>query len=124
MNLLAAMGAIGDPAQLEEVGAFVLRHVPDRNRFIPLAALAENPRTASRMWGWYQANRAALEGSHPLLYERIVAAVVPVGGLEAPEAVRRFLDTYALEHPALREVVQLSLERLAVNLRLRRPSPN
>jgi tricorn protease interacting factor F2/3 len=119
MNLLAAMGCIGTADLLDEVGRFVLTSVPDRNRFIPLAALAENPATAALMWPWYLAHREALERSHPLLYERVIAAIVPLGGLEAPDEVRRFCEAYGATRPALREVVQLSLERLAVNARLR-----
>jgi hypothetical protein len=57
---------------------------------------------------------------HPLLFERVVAAFVPGPGLENPERTRSYCEALPKTHPRLKDVIALSLERLAVNDRFRR----
>jgi hypothetical protein len=45
--------------------------------------------------------------------------VVPFGGLGREAAVRAFFDDYRQRKPQIRDVVELSLERLEINRRLR-----
>jgi hypothetical protein len=56
---------------------------------------------------------------HPLLFERVVAAFVPGPGLEDPERTRAFCATLKEKQPRLKDVLALSLERLAVNAAFR-----
>ena len=60
-----------------------------------------------------------LEKMHPLLFERVVAAFVPGPGLTEPPRTRAFCEQLARQHPRLKDVVDLSLERLEVNHRFR-----
>jgi tricorn protease interacting factor F2/3 len=119
MNILTALACFSEPELIEESLAYCLEHVPDRNKFIPVAATAANPFAADRMWDWYLENLAALETFHPMLYERVIAAVVPLGGMQQPEAVRAFFETYVAKQPQVADVVKLSLEKLEINLRMR-----
>jgi hypothetical protein len=55
-----------------------------------------------------------------MLYERVIAAIVPVAGLENSLAVSGFFEEYARRHPKLADAIRLSLERLEIHLRMRR----
>jgi hypothetical protein len=52
---------------------------------------------------------------HPLLFERVVAAFVPVPGLQNPERTRTLCEKLVRQQPRLKDVIALSLERLTVN---------
>ncbi len=119
MNFLASLGCFSDPVLIEKTQQYLLTEVPDRNRFIPVAALCQNPQAIPLMWRWYLSHRDELEQSHPLLYERVIASIVPVCGLERVDEVRSFFDDYIKKHRMLTDVIRLSLERLKINHRMR-----
>jgi len=94
--------------------------VPDRNKFIPLVSLALNPYAIPLMWGWFKDYLGELEGFHPLLFERVIAGVVPYAGMSHPQEVKAFFDTYIEKKPQLADVVGLSMEKLEINLAMQR----
>jgi tricorn protease interacting factor F2/3 len=120
MVLLAALGSFRRPAEIERVLADVLSLVPPRNKFIPVVALAANPAAASRLWDWYVGRLTQIEQFHPMLYERVIAAVLPAAGLTRPEEVRSFFADYVQKAGTPREVIRLSLERMEIQWRMRR----
>ncbi|HHP7233160.1 MAG TPA: M1 family metallopeptidase [Desulfobacterales bacterium] len=119
LNLLASFGCFSDWSILQSALEYTLKAVPDRNRFIPMVSASVNPAAVDHLWDWYRENLEALEHFHPLLYERVIAAVVPFGGLGREAAVRAFFDDYRQRKPQVKDVVELSLERLEINRRLR-----
>jgi aminopeptidase N len=119
MNILAAMTAFTKWELIEDALDFVLEKVPPRNQFIPIAAAAGNPEAMPLMWDWYQKHLGRLEQFHPLLYERVITGIVPLGGLGREEAVRAFFESYIQQRPQLKDAVELALENLAINSRLR-----
>ncbi|MDA8142222.1 MAG: M1 family metallopeptidase [Desulfobacteraceae bacterium] len=120
MNILAAFGAFKEWDLTQEALTFSLEKVPPRNRFMPIVAVSANPTAQAQLWAWYQANRQTLETFHPLLYERVITAIVPYGGLGREEEVRRFAAAYTQKHPNLVDAVRLALEHLEINARMRR----
>jgi tricorn protease interacting factor F2/3 len=119
MTILAALGCFRRRPEIETVLEYALSSVPARNRFIPVVAFAANEAAAGALWDWYVAQLARIEELHPMLYERVVAAVVPAAGLERPEAVRAFFTDYVRRNAKAADVIRLSLERLEIHLRLR-----
>ena len=119
LNILSALGCFPSPAQIEKALQFALDEVPERNTFIPIVAMANNPAALKLMWDWYREHRGRLEKLHHLLYERIVAAIVPVVESEQAEEVKVFCEQYLEERPHMRDVIRLSLEKLEINLRFR-----
>ncbi len=119
LNILSAMGCFREPETIKRSLDHTLAEVPARNRFIPIVASAVNPFAIPLLWDWYQENRAALEGMHPMLYERVVVSMITACGLDRPDAIRRFFGSYVEDHPRLRDAVALSLERLEIGLRMR-----
>ncbi len=119
MNVLVALGAFTDTATVQKVRDYILDVVPERNTFIPVAAMAANPFAVSGMWEWFGTHLASLEKMHPLHYERIVAAVIGACGLERPEEVKAFFTDYMAQKSLAREAIGMSLERLEIHLRLR-----
>ena len=107
-------------AQLENALAYALEKVPDRIRFMPLVAAAANPAAVDRLWPWFEENVDHIAQMHPLLFERVVAAFVPVPGLLDPDRTRAYTKALLQSHPRLKDVIALSLERLAVNADFRR----
>lgn len=119
VNILTALGGVAGEQLLVRVGQYVLESVPPRNKFVPVMAMAENPVAADFLWQWYQDNLATLEQIHPMIYERIIAAVISAAGLKNPETIERFFAAYMEKQPQTKDVVRLSLERLKINLRMR-----
>jgi len=119
LAIMAALGCFREPETLAAARDYVLDHVPDRNRFMPLVAMAANPHAVGELWDWFTASQDRFQDFHPLLFERVIAAMVPVAGLADPAAVRTFCKGYAEAAPQFKSVVALSLEKLAINLRFR-----
>ena len=119
LTIMAAMGCFRDAATLAAARDYVLDHVPDRNRFMPLVAMAANPHAVPDLWAWFVDTQDRFKDFHPLLFERVIAAVVPVAGLVDPNAVRSFMARYVEAVPQARDVVSLSLEKLEINRRFR-----
>jgi tricorn protease interacting factor F2/3 len=120
LTILTAIGSFRDRREIEKTLDYVLTQVPPRNTFIPVVALAANPHAGPLLWDWYTGRLSDIERFHPMLYERVLAALVPAAGLERPEEVRRFFDGYLRKNERAREVIRLSLERLEINLGMRR----
>ncbi len=120
MNTLIAMGCFRTEDIVRRVQDFVLDAVPDRNRFIAVAALCANPTAVQWMWDWFLEKRERLEASHPLLYERIVGSILTMCGIRSPEAVQAFFTAYADQRPELKDVIHMSLEILQVHLQVRK----
>jgi tricorn protease interacting factor F2/3 len=60
-----------------------------------------------------------IEQFHPMLYERVIAAIVPAAGLEHPDEVRGFFTEYMQKNGKARDVIRLSLERMEIHCRMR-----
>ncbi len=119
MNILAALGSFRDTSLIEKIRQYVLENVPDRNKFVPLSHLAANPHAMPSMWEWYVANVEKLEEFPPVHYERVIAAIVPVCGLGKKEEVKAFFERYLKQKNKAKDVIELSLERLEINERMR-----
>jgi hypothetical protein len=116
-NILYALGCFRDPGVLSRVRRFILANVPPRNQSIPVSAMAENPAAADGLWEWYTDNRKIFAGFHPLIHERVFAAIVPVNSRLTAAAVQSWLSENQIKiNP---DVVTLTLERMIVNQRLR-----
>lgn len=123
LTLLAALGCFRGRREIERVLDYVLTSVPARNTYIPVVALAANRHAASILWDWYVSRLSRIEQFHPMLYERVVAAVLPAAGLERPDEVLNFFADYQRKTDRARDVIRLSLERLEINRRMRRSNP-
>jgi aminopeptidase N len=119
MNILAAIGSFRDSSDIQKALDYILDKVPLRNRFIPVASMAGNSHAIGSLWQWYVSNLEALEQLHPLHYERIIAAIIPMAGLGRERSVTDFFDEYIKQKDTARDVIRLSLEKLKVNSRMR-----
>jgi hypothetical protein len=54
-----------------------------------------------------------------MLYERVVASIIPAAGIERADEVKNFFDDYMKQKEKARDVIKLSLEKLEINLRMR-----
>jgi tricorn protease interacting factor F2/3 len=119
LNILTALGCFKDETLIKRSQKYVLETVPARNKFIPVVAMASNPFAVDFMWDWYVSNLEEIERFHPLLYERVIAAIVPVAGMGSMDAVKAFFNDYMKKTDTAKDVIKLSLERLEINLRMR-----
>jgi tricorn protease interacting factor F2/3 len=119
MNILAGMVAFNQWDLIEAALDFTLESVPPRNQFMPIAAAGGNTTATQRMWEWYQKHLKRLEKFHPLLYERVITGIVPLGGLGYEAEVKTFFEAYVKDQPQLKDAVELALEYLKINSRLR-----
>ena len=122
MNILTAIGCFKDASLINRAQQYILDSVPARNQFIPVVALCSNPHAIALMWDWYVSNLAQIEQFHPMLYERVVAAIIPTAGLQRADEVKAFFDDYRTKKDKAKDVINLSLERLEINLRMRNKS--
>jgi len=119
LNILTALGRFRDPETILAALRFTLDSVPDRNKFVPLTVMGRNPEAIPLLWDWYKESLQALENLHPLHYERVVAALLPLGGLGREEEVREFFEEYFKNRDKARAAIRLSLERMEVYSRMR-----
>jgi tricorn protease interacting factor F2/3 len=119
MNILTAIGCFRDARLINKAQQYILDSVPARNKFIPVVAMCSNPHAVALMWDWYVSNLDQIEQFHPMLYERVVAAIVPAAGLQRADEVKAFFDDYRSQKDKAKDVINLSLERLEINLRMR-----
>jgi hypothetical protein len=119
MNMLVAIGCFKNREVLERVKRYVLEEVPDRNKFLPIGVMSENLTAIPSLWDWYLANLRTFERFHPVHYERVIAALVPICGLGREEEVRNFFQEYMKKQEKMKDVVKLSLERLEIHSRMR-----
>jgi tricorn protease interacting factor F2/3 len=119
MNILAALGCFKNDALTGKVQQYVLDSVPARNQFIPVVAMCANPHAIPLMWDWYVSHLEEIEQFHPMLYERVVAAIIPVAGIEKSGEVQEFFEDYMKKKDKASDVIKLSLEKLEINLRMR-----
>jgi aminopeptidase N len=119
LQILTAMGCFSDLGLIKKALAYSLEKVPGRNRFVPMTAAAVNPYATGAMWQWFKDHVDSLEVLHPLLFERVIAGIVPVSGLSNPGDVNSFFSQYLIQKPHLEAVVRMSLERLEINHRMR-----
>ncbi len=119
MLLLMALGAFKRKRLIRKTQQYILEQVPARNKFVPVVVMAANPYAIGLLWSWYTTHIDRIEQFHPMLYERIIAAIVPVAGLDRPDEVQEFFDDYLKKTGRAADVVKMSLERLQINLQLR-----
>ena len=120
MNILSALGCFKDKTLIEKALQYIMDNVPDRNKFVPIGHLSVNPYAIPHMWDWYETHLNELEQFHPMHYERVIAGIVPFGGLGKEEKVKRFFEDYMGKKKQAKDVIRLSLERLEINSRMRR----
>jgi tricorn protease interacting factor F2/3 len=119
LNILDALGSFEEHLLIEKALQFTLEHVPERNKFVTLCSMAQNPKAIPMMWEWFVAHIKSLETLHPVHFERVIASVVPVSGLGKEKAVKSFFEKYLKKKESFKDVIALSLEKLAINSRLR-----
>ena len=118
LNILAALGCFRDKALLNNTLSYILENVPPRNKFVPVAAMAANPHALPLMWDWYVSNLEEIERFHPLIYERVIAAIVPTVDPRRAGEIKSFFNDYMRRKSLAREVIRLSLEKLEIKARL------
>ncbi|CAB5144392.1 Leucyl aminopeptidase (EC [Olavius algarvensis associated proteobacterium Delta 3] len=119
LQITSAIGCFRESSLIERALEFTLGTIPDRNKFIPIVAMAANPYAMPHLWTWYTANLERIEAFHPLLYERVVAALIPVCGLDRYDELVDYFNRYMQEKDLARDVIKLSLEKLEINRRIR-----
>ena len=82
--------------------------------------MAVNPKAIPFMWEWYVSNSEELEKLHPIHYERVIASIVPICGIDWEQEVKNFYKNYMAEKSVAEDVIRLSLEKLEVNCRMRK----
>lgn len=120
LNLFNALGCFGNWDIAQAALDFTLTDVPGRNQFIPIAAAAENPYLSPSMWQWYAHHIDQLEQMHPLLYERVILAIVPLCGLYQDVGVKEFLQERLRRSDLAGDAIRLSLERLEIYTNVRK----
>jgi tricorn protease interacting factor F2/3 len=119
LNILTALGCFKDKGLIIKTQQYILDAVPARNKFFPVVALSANPHAIDLMWDWYVAKLDQIEQFHPLHYERVIAAIVPAAGIQRADEVNAFFAGYLKKKNKAKDAIKLSLERLAINLRMR-----
>lgn len=119
MNILSALGSFKEKRLVEKTQQYVLDKVPNRNKFVPIGHMAANPYAIPHMWEWYMSNLEALEQFHPMHYERVVGAIVPVCGIGKEAQIKAFFENYMSKKKKAKDVIKLSLEKLEINSRMR-----
>jgi len=124
MTLATALGCVPENNMQKSVD-FALDKMPAALKFVPLLIMSGNPALSARLWTMFNRNRDRLERLHVSHFERILVGIISIGGLFAEQQVREFFSSYAPEgmksyQRYLRETMDMALEMLEVNLKLRK----
>ncbi len=119
MTVLMAMGFLSDEDVIRNALAHALENVPQRNRHLPLVSCSANPVAVPFLWNWFTSNIKKLETLHPLLFERVIDAMVPVCGLGRETPVRNFFTKYLSGKKTGAATIGIALEFLKVNEKMR-----
>ncbi len=119
LNILAALGCFREKPVIEKALDYVLDRVPARNQFIPVVYMSLNPHAVPLLWNWYTSHIDRLEQFHPLLYERILTALIPSVGIHQPDTVRDFFNVYMVKSEKAGDAIRLALEKLEIHIRMR-----
>jgi len=122
INVLHALGCFQDSGRVQGALRTILEEVPDRNKFVPLVRAAANPHASPLLWDWFTENQARLEKLHPVHFERVIAALVPLAGLDREEEARAFLEETLRKKESARDVIHMALEKLEIHRRMRAAS--
>jgi tricorn protease interacting factor F2/3 len=114
LNIYTALGCFDTWEATQAALDLALLKVPARNQFIPITAAAANPHVSRYIWPWYMRNEKQLEQMHPLLYERVVAAIIPSCGLHNKKSVTAFFSDHLTKNDLAADAIRLSLERLEI----------
>jgi tricorn protease interacting factor F2/3 len=120
MNLLAALGCFREEKFIRRGLSHAMDRVPARNKHIPISAFAVNPNAMEFMWPWYEDNRNNFDEFHPLIFERVISSLIPVAGMAREADVIAFFKDDPGRTSAAPGVIKMSLEKLAVNLNMRK----
>jgi len=104
---------------------FALEKMPPALKFIPLYVMSGNPALAPHLWDMFKENQERLEKLHPMHFERVMIGIISVGGLSQEKRIKEFFMTYSPDSQKsyqkhLRESMDMALEMLEVNLKLRK----
>ena len=119
LNILVALGCFKRKALIQKSLQYILDEVPPRNKFVPVVAMASNAYAIPLLWDWFVSNLEQIEKFHPMIYERVIAAFVPMAGMERSQEVKSFFNNYLQKTDKAADVIKLSLERLEINLHMR-----
>ena len=120
VNVLSALGCFKELPLIDKALDYVIREVPARNQFIPVAAMAANPAAIPLLWDWYLANLTRIRDFHPLLHERIICAMIPWTGIYRTDEIKAHFGQDSERTGKAGDAVRMSLERLEINLRVRK----
>jgi tricorn protease interacting factor F2/3 len=119
MHFLSALGWLRGEPFIRRALAYALFDVPSRNKHIPITAFTMNPDATGMLWQWYGENRPELKQLHPLLFERVLATILPIAGMSRERDIwDHFKGDFGREGVSA-AVVRMSLEKLCVNARMR-----
>lgn len=119
MSLLTALGCLRGEEFIRKALSYALEKVPPRNKHIPMAGLAQNPDALPWIWDWFVHHIDKMSDFHPLIFERVLSAVIPTGGIARERDVFAYFRDDFEKTGASAGVVRMSLEKLAINVRTR-----
>ncbi|MDX9786105.1 MAG: M1 family metallopeptidase [Desulfobacterales bacterium] len=119
ISLLTALGCVRGEAFIQKGIAYTLARVPSRNKHIPLVGFAQNPNAIEWIWKWFEQNNKKMADFHPLILERVVSAIIPLGGMGHEKDVFAYFENDFDKAGVSAGVIRMSLEKLTINVRMR-----
>ena len=120
INLLQAIGSFEDKELLLTALEYTLEKVPDSNKSYSIMTAARNLAIADDIWDWFKQNVEKLEKLHSYHFERVIAGVVGLSGLNRVEEVKTYFNSYMEKKDLAKDTIKMTLERMEINARLRR----
>ncbi len=113
--IYGALGCFQDGAQIQEALNIMLKIVPPQSWLYTLRRAGTNRGALDLLWPWFKDNLKTLESKSPFVLARIVASIIPLGGLAFREEIETFLNKYKEKHEFHKGTINMSLERLKIN---------
>ncbi|MHA2238462.1 MAG: ERAP1-like C-terminal domain-containing protein, partial [Candidatus Hodarchaeales archaeon] len=119
INILRAIGSFEEKDLLLKALEYVIEKVPSKNKYLPIAIAARNLFIVDHLWDWFKENKDELEKLHSMHFETVISTVVSLAGLNNPEEVKTYFEDYMQKKDLAKDTIKMTLERLAINSRLR-----
>ncbi len=113
-DVLIALGSFHDPKIVKNVWDFAMKNVPISNQFVPISAMAANPKNNSKIFELFQKDIDAIKEMPSMSQQRIILALCGNWREIDSAPVINLLAGYS-ENPEILDSIQYGLEIVQIN---------
>ncbi|MHA1274124.1 MAG: M1 family metallopeptidase [Promethearchaeota archaeon] len=116
VDIYQAMGSFNNKEQLNNVLNYMLEKIPHQNWFTLFYRIGGNSAFIDSIWPWFREHFEKIKEKSPFTLGRAIASLVPMGGISHEPDIKKFFEAYKERDKFQKETIEMSLERLDINI--------